>query len=370
MKVAALALVLIVASAVVLIFANTLNSWVLGGLIGGLAALLISIPISLIIFSALARRQDERLYAQMLSQQQEEEDLAYYQEEQQEYYDDEESYDEYDEYGRVYEAEAYYLPDDEDEYEVPRGRRQPEIRSLPAAGQSYASSSARAAAKQRALNNTQNTASFQPSRRPTRELPFDRERDERSRESSTSRQNQQTGHQRTARTPYTTRSLRSQQQAAARRAAQQEAAQGTSGSAQLSTGPVGRPATTRHLPPQSIQFNRSRLQEEGGRRRPSNGGNGRPREMQTDSIRDRSLYPTTGQIRSEPETGQITRNRQVDGQYSGDETTTGNLNLRNPVVRRAPYLYEDDPLREELSQQIDKPITRRASRYLSFDEEQ
>jgi len=368
MKVAALALVLIVASAVVLIFANTLNSWVLGGLIGGLAALLISIPISLIIFAALARRQDERLYAQMLSQQ-EEEDLASYQEEQQKYYYDED-YDEYDEYGRVYEAEAYYLPDDEDEYEVPRGRRQTEIRSLPAAGQSYASSSARAAAKQRALNNTQNTASFQSSRRPTRELAFDRERNERGRESSTSHQNQQTGHQHTARTPYTTRSLRSQQQAAARRAAQQEATQGSQGSAQLSTGPVRRPTTTRHLPPQSIQFNRSRQQEEGGRKRPSNGGDAHPREMQTDKIRDRSLYPTTGQMRFEPETGQITRNRQVNEQYNGDEATTGNLNLRNPVVRRAPYLYEDDPLREELSQQIDKPITRRASRYLSFDEEQ
>ncbi|HKV59673.1 MAG TPA: hypothetical protein VJO32_15375 [Ktedonobacteraceae bacterium] len=378
MKVAALALVLIVASAVVLIFANTLNSWVLGGLIGGLAALLISIPISLIIFASLARRQDERLYAQMLLQQ--EEDLAHQEEEQQEYYDDEESYDEYDEYGRVYETEAYYLPDDEDEYEVPRGRKQPEIRSLPAAGQSYASSSARAAAKQRALNNTQNTASFQPSRKSTRELAIDRERNER----SSSRQNQQTGHQRTARTPYTTRSLRSQQQAAARRAAQQEATQGSQRSEQLSTGPVQRPATTRHLPPQSIQFNRARLQDERERRsiadeggsqygtnrgakRPSNGVDGRPREMQTDSIRDRSLYPTTGQIHLNPETGQITRNRQLDEQYSGDEATTGNL--RNPVVRRAPYLYEDDPLREELSQQIDKPITRRASRYLSFDEE-
>src|SRR5579864_2019984 len=79
MKVAALALVLIVASAVVLIFANTLNSWVVGGLIGGLAALLISIPISLIIFSTFARRHDERLYAGMLLQP--EEDIAYAEEE-------------------------------------------------------------------------------------------------------------------------------------------------------------------------------------------------------------------------------------------------------------------------------------------------
>ncbi len=369
MRVAALALVLIIASAVVLIFANTLNSWVLGGLIGGLAALLISIPISLIIFASLARRNDERLYAQMLLQQ--EEERAYYEEYQQEY-DEDDGYDEYDEDGQVYEAEAYYLPADEDEYEQPRGRRQPEVRSLPAAGQSYASSSARATAKQRALNNMQNTASTaaQPARKSTRELALDRERSERSREASISRQAQQakqTGHQRNARTPNTTRSLRSQQQAAARRAALQEAAQGSQELEQITTGPMRRPATTRQLPPQRIQFKRSRLPEEGGggkkssiderqslsdsyrgAKRPSNAGDARPQEAQTDRVRGRYPYPTTGPIRLNPETGQITR---------------------NPLVRRAPYLYEDDPLREELSQQIDKPITRRASRYQPLEEE-
>src|SRR5579883_626713 len=66
MKAVATALVLIVGAAVVLWYANTLNSWVLGGLIGGLAALLISIPISLTLFSYLshrhedARREEER----------------------------------------------------------------------------------------------------------------------------------------------------------------------------------------------------------------------------------------------------------------------------------------------------------------------
>jgi len=50
MKAVATALVLIVGAAVVLWYGNTLNSWVLGGLIGGLAALLISIPISLTLF--------------------------------------------------------------------------------------------------------------------------------------------------------------------------------------------------------------------------------------------------------------------------------------------------------------------------------
>ena len=382
MRVAALALVLIIASAVVLIFANTLNSWVLGGLIGGLAALLISIPISLIIFASLARRNDERLYAQMLLQQ--EEELAYYEEYQQEY-DEDDGYDEYDEDGQVYEAEAYYLPADEEEYEQPRGRRQPEVRSLPAAGQSYASSSTSGTAKQRALNNTQNTAA-QPARKSTRELALDRER---SREASTSRQAQQakqTGHQRDARIPNTTRSLRSQQQAAARRAALQEAAQGSQEPGQITTGPMRRPATTRQLPPQTIQFKRSRLPEEGGSgkksstderqslsdsyrgaKRPSNAGDARPQEAQTDQVRGRYPYPTTGPLRSNPETGQITRKPQMDEQDRGGEATTGNL--RNPLVRRAPYLYEDDPLREEFSQHIDKPITRRASRYQPLEEE-
>ena len=385
MKVAALALVLIVASAVVLIFANTLNSWVVGGLIGGLAALLISIPIALIIFSTFARRHDERLYAQMLLQH--EEDLAYAEEEYRQEYEEDEYYDEEEAYGRVYEADAYYVDEEEEEFELPRGRRQPELRSLPPAGQSYASLSARSTAKQRTADLAQNVTSSQPTRRPTRELGYDREKGERTREFSTAHQKQQTGHQRTARTPYTTQTLRSQQQAAARRAAQQEAAQGRSqyGSEQLSTGPIQRPTTTRHLPPQSTQFSRSRIQEEDSRRqigedgwlrptgnrgakKPSNGGNERPQETQTDQLRNRDLYPATGPVRLNPETGYIARNRQGGEQASEEETTTGNL--FNPLVRRAPYLYEDDPLREELSRHVEKPIRRRASRFLSLDDEE
>src|SRR6266702_2436450 len=64
MRAAAVALVLILGAAVVLWYANTLNSWVLGGLIGGLAALLLSIPISLTLFSYLSRRHEERLKAE------------------------------------------------------------------------------------------------------------------------------------------------------------------------------------------------------------------------------------------------------------------------------------------------------------------
>jgi hypothetical protein len=43
------------------------------------------------------------------------------------------------------------------------------------------------------------------------------------------------------------------------------------------------------------------------------------------------------------------------------------------LVRRAPYLYEDDPLRQELAQHVQEPITRRSTRYLvspSDEEEQ
>ena len=61
MKAVATALVLIAGAAVVLWYGNTLNSWVLGGLIGGLAALLLSIPISLTVFSYFSRRHDEHL---------------------------------------------------------------------------------------------------------------------------------------------------------------------------------------------------------------------------------------------------------------------------------------------------------------------
>ena len=61
MKPVATALVLIPSAALVLWYGNTLNSWVLGGLIGGLAALLLSVPISLMLFSYLSRRHDEYL---------------------------------------------------------------------------------------------------------------------------------------------------------------------------------------------------------------------------------------------------------------------------------------------------------------------
>jgi hypothetical protein len=57
-KAVAVALVLIAGAAVILWYGNRLNSWVLGGLIGGLASLLLSIPISLTLYMYFARHAE------------------------------------------------------------------------------------------------------------------------------------------------------------------------------------------------------------------------------------------------------------------------------------------------------------------------
>ena len=58
-KAVATALVLIVGAAVILWYGNTLNSWVVGGLVGGFGALLLSIPISLVLFSYLSHHYNK-----------------------------------------------------------------------------------------------------------------------------------------------------------------------------------------------------------------------------------------------------------------------------------------------------------------------
>ena len=108
MRAAAVALVLILGAAVVLWYANTLNSWVLGGLIGGLAALLLSIPISLTLFSYLSRRHEEHLKAEA----QEEMAQAHL-----------EAYeDSVEPPVEVYDADGYRLPSGEEEWQE-KGQR-------------------------------------------------------------------------------------------------------------------------------------------------------------------------------------------------------------------------------------------------------
>jgi hypothetical protein len=39
------------------------------------------------------------------------------------------------------------------------------------------------------------------------------------------------------------------------------------------------------------------------------------------------------------------------------------------MVRRAPYMYEDDPLRQAMAQQIEAPSVRRSSLYEEYEDE-
>src|SRR5579883_2411430 len=303
MRAAALALVLVVASAVVLVFANTLNSWVLGGLIGGLAAILLSIPITLMIFTYLSRRHDEHTQSLVVMREE-----------------------------HVIDSDIYH----EDEYDEIETQRPPRSTLFP-----YTT----------LFRSMRREYDGRRSARTTQFLP------ERGNGSSPDRFVAQRGN----RTPATTRSLRAQHQAAALRAARKEAEQERYGldGITMSTAPLRKPPrTTRHLAQQDGSLRRSPRAENVRQQRPASDESDYDtfREAQTDHIPGQ--YPRTGPVR-DPQTGQFVRNPQLPDVPHNPEITTGSL--RNPLVRRAPYLYEDDPLREHFAQQIDKPIARRSS---------
>ena len=297
MRAAAAALVLIIGAVVILVFANTLNSWVLGGLIGGLAALLISIPVSLLLFTILARRHDQELQ----TLQQELEEMAYADLDQ-------------NEYAEVYETDVYVLPEEEEFYNEPGRRRSPDMRALPAAGQSQAST-------QRSGNYAQGY------RRPAQALPQALRKGTPTRQLSPNRRQLK-------RPAHEVNAMRAKFQTAALREARREAALQFDDVEVIPTHSSA--PYKRVLPPHASQ----------------------PlREPRTDQLRDR--YPQTGPIYPGPQTAQSVRDSQLIEQLRNPDMITGSL--KNPIVRRAPYMYEDDSLREELAQQIERPIKRRSS---------
>ncbi len=192
MRAAAAAIVFILGAAVILVFANSLNSWVLGGLIGGLAALLISIPISVMLFTVLSRHHDLKL--QTLHQELGE--MGYVNL-------DENGYEE------VYEADAYVLSDEE-YYNQTVNRRMADVRALPAAGQSYASA-------HREINERVGR-STQSSRRPSQALPQGRGQGTPTRDLSSERRQ-------VRRSMHEVNAMRSRFQTAALQAARREAQQ-------------------------------------------------------------------------------------------------------------------------------------------------
>ncbi len=380
MRAAAVALVLIIGAAVVLSFANTLNSWVLGGLIGGLAALLISIPISLLLFSHLSRRHDEQLKAELEEEMALAQSLEY----------EEPAEQVYDAEGYLMSEEYYIEQREQVEYPEERGYRLPAPHRLPAAGQSQA-------AMDRAFQQ-----------RATIYSPVD---EQYLQDGSVARRKNPTPHRLpAAQTPGNYGSpdaRRSRHHTAALRAAMREAARQKddpdvdvfpttpgnlrrSTSTRLSQPLEEQPARSsgqrpsRQLPQsprQTTSQNRSQrivdaTPPQSSSRRSSQTDNGsstsqslqrgpaqfrNPRqfsEPQTDQLRER--YPETGPVRPQTRTGQLARHPRIEEQLRNPERITGSL--KNPLVRRAPYLYEDDPLREQLAQQIEGPVRRRSSR--------
>jgi hypothetical protein len=363
MRAAAAAIVFILGAAVILVLANSLNSWVLGGLIGGLAALLISIPISVMLFTILSRRHELKL--QTLHQELGE--MGYVA-------PDELGYEE------VYETDAYVVPDEEYTNQNVH-RRANDVRALPAAGQSYASS--------------------QTGRRPAQALPQGRLKGTPTRDLASERLHAK-------RSRHEVNAMRSRFQTSALKAARREALRvddvevqpnhtrvphknipqgqtSRSSDGQAGSSRQARPGSDLPRQQQTPQQNVSRrsLENTTGKqnrtRRPLSSGelhttNRTPQtdslqmnDLHSDTFRMRSPSPETENLRVHPQTGQMTRNPQIGQSPRNADTIIGNLNT--PLVRRAPYLYDDDPLREALAQQIDEePIVRRSSRHLSIDD--
>lgn len=387
MRVAAVALVLIVGAVVVLWSGNTLNSWVLGGLIGGFGALLLSIPISLTVFLHLSRRHD----AQLKAEAEEERALA-------------EAYEYSENPVEVYEANPD-SPDqtwDEDEeastfrqVPFPPATRLPApvaFPRLPAAGQSQAYSQrppfSAPMTQQQARALPPAVREIGNGKAPTQRLgpqhPQDRPQYPGLPSSS------QLG------------SPQSQRRSIALKIAMQEAARGQQGTGSSSTTsrrfPTVRPTqglteqpnrsvrpgtrntsrqlaqqqqqqpSANHYKPQHVvdsaptQPRRSLPAGEASFNPPAYGypARGREGERQTEPFSRRSEQ--TGPMRQTPRTGQIMRNPQLSEQPHNRDIITGSL--QNPLQRRAPYMYENDPLRQELAQQLDdSPPVRRSSRH-------
>ena len=401
MRAAAVALVLIVGAAIVLWYANTLNSWVLGGLIGGLAALLLSIPISLALFSYLSRRHEDQLQAL------EQEELARVQEE-------EEAYDYDYDYGQLpaeVETDVYLMPAVEEREQRIAGRNlpppvlpAPSVPRLPAARQ-YPK------AQQSVISENQH---YRQGANDYLAEPVRQQRPVQAAHAQERTQGNQLPARRQAapkavRYPgfpgYQGSSQRGYHQTMALRAARLEATREqeldteiipTNSSKRLPSVRPNQtvakiPKTSRQLQTQqqapqhyrpkqtvegsSVPGGRNRALPRANETTTSGTDSYRMQEAETDQLG--THYPQTGQIRRQNQspqtgqTGQTTRNPQVQSQPRNPDRVSGSL--QHPLVRRAPYMYEDDPLRQELAQQIDTTgVRRRSSRYQEYenDEEQ
>jgi hypothetical protein len=313
-KAVATALVLIAGAAVVLWYGNTLNSWVLGGLIGGLAALLLSIPISLTLFTYLARQHEERERNERRVLEEGTTDATR------------------DKNGRLESAylyhEAYaprsvYVEEDEDffDHRKERGGEVDTVRYLPAP-------------PVRRLPAPSTPSSVNNNPPPTRQTPVTRRLSRELSERDASRATRRLSGRPMTNSGQQTGMTRSQFQSQALHMARME--------------------TVR--PPE----------EEYEIETPSPYEPHKPYLRRTRRIVDSSPPPNSpyqASTNSGQSSGEKTRH------YDDPETDAIDIglstgSLKNPLLRRAPYLYDDDELKSKLEQQIDTPITRRTSRKL------
>ncbi len=401
MRAAAVALVLIIGAIVILWFGNTLNSWVLGGLIGGFAALLISIPISVVLFLYLSRQHEEKVKAEAEQNLSFEPSASYREERQIEFYDaDADVLDDSE--------EDWYEEEDERTSTTGRNLPVPSYGRVPAVRQSQVlmgTSTGMMGVRQRSTGLPSARRSF-PQSPPSAQRQYG-----------------------AAFPKQVQKSARGQHHTAALHVARLEAMQQQADMDMYSPTtskrlPVVRPdqrmverpsisPSAQPEPRPSHQFQRPFPNQNSYRPRkvvdgtsipaipainnprslPPEGGSTASRqthhhshfnepetgqlsgqEPQTGQLPGDKYSPQTGPMRQQPRTGQIVRNPQIEeqrgkqGKQGSPERVSGSL--QNPMVRRAPYMYEDDPLRQELARHLDldAPVVRRSSRKLRYEE--
>jgi len=376
MKAVAVALVLVIGAAVVLWYGNTLNSWVLGGLIGGLAALLISIPISLTLFSYLSKQHDERLQVE------EQEEIALAREE----------YNYLSVPARLprrpREVEGYVIADETSENALrdkeiyaprqPRALPAPAQQRRESANQDQGSrSSGRLPVPQQGTySSTQRGQQAQPKGKETTVLrattkkinvpgyestpSLSHHRSEALRtarlEAAKQRQDDEVEASRTN-NPKRGLSVRPNQ-ALAKQNEHNTSIRPSRPSRQLPQQPANQPRPARRIvdskPSQHSEHRSLPFEDEQVKTSPQRA---EPRTGYTSH-----QLPQTGPVRRSSQAGQASRSTQEhEGQYSEGDDTTGSVN--RPLVRRAPYMYEDDPMRQEFAEHLDAPAVRRSSRF-------
>ena len=401
MRAVATALVLIAGAAVILWYGSTLNnSWVLGGLIGGLAALLLSIPISLTLFSHFSRRHDEHLRAE-----EQEEEIHFARER-----------DEYDypmiSSRRAYEVEGegysiqevdeddYDEEDDEEYWREEEMRRRP--RRLPAPESDVPRTNQRQTTT-RQTTNTRNGNNRLPAPRPQEYLPQPRQQMQQAQQIPQPMQSQKPQRRDTKVLRNSSLGAISQHRMDALRAARMEAARASEDD-DIEVSQTQRSRQERNV--RSGQYMRDRTEQESqnvlhrASERPSNasrtskGGGSDSLAPQREKSRpysddgNRQSAPPTSpysdtmrtsrENRREPQTDYISnrfprtepvrraRTKDLQPNQEPEEPDTSDImHVNRPLVRRAPYLYEDDDLRQQFAheiEQMDPPRVRRSSR--------